>query len=69
MKLKKYTIKDKRVFGIAYKHIAFANFKTQWLPGDTEAEKRAIKAADKHIIKNNLKYETKILKKVLNSIQ
>ena len=61
--MKKYEIKDKRENGISYKQILFSGFKTQWTPGDKEAEGRAILAADKWVIKNKLKYKTRKLKK------
>lgn len=39
-------------------------FETKFEPHDHEAERKAIKSADMCIIKNNLNYETKRLKKV-----
>lgn len=59
--MKKYKINETRIAGVSYRYISFANFKTKWLPSDPDAEKKAIKAADLWIIKNNLPYFTKII--------
>lgn len=63
---KTYKITQKRREGIVYNRIRFNNppFDLCWLPSDKEAEAKAIRSADLHIIKHNLKHETRKLKKI-----
>ena len=67
--MKPYNITTTRIQGQAYKQIKFSKdyvtiFNVKWRDGDTEAEQRAIRSADICVIKQNLNYATRKLKKI-----
>ena len=66
--MKPYKIQLTRIKGKPYKRIRFTKdykciFNLEWLPEDIEAEAKNIRSADLFVLKNNLKYLPRKLKK------